>query len=237
MSEWIELAKALAWPLVALIGLLILGPMGLLKDIVKALGLAIGDLSRLSSEFSKNTLTLRSDMEKFTSMSGSVSSEFAQRIGGLQREMTVVIAQIDKIEKSTASILRNEVETDQQSIDPSFSPEPDPNEAAGTKHLTPDQMYDSIRHHWSGAVEMLQSVLKWPEDFDKRRVGEIAIEAADGRRKNGIDRELGEEIAALHSQFKKFVRLSQSKDQWLTHEVYTSFVAKISQVNLALSRL
>lgn len=237
MSVWIELSKALAWPAVALIGLLILGPMGLLKDIVKALGLAIGDLTRLVSDFRENTLTLRSDMEKFTSMSSTISNDFSTRISGLQRDIGLVSAQIDKIENSTSSILRNAIETDQESIDPSFSPEPDPNEPVETKYLTANQMYDSIRHHWSGMVEMLQSVLKWPEDFDKRRVGEIALEAADGRRKNGVDRELGESIAALHSQFKKFVRLSQSKDQWLTHEVYTSFVAKIAEVNRALSRL
>lgn len=237
MSDWIEISKALAWPLVALVGLIILGPMGLLKDIVKALGLAIGDLSRLVSDFRESTLTLRGDMEKFTAMSTGLSKDFSARINDLQNSLSAAVLQIDKIENSTASILRNAVETEQETLDPNFSPEPDPNETEQTRSLTPDQMYESIRHHWSGMVEMLQTVLDWPDDFDKRRVGEIAIEAADGRRINGVDRPLGEAIAALHSQFKKFVRLSQSKDQWLTHEVYTSFVSKISEVNKSLSQL
>jgi hypothetical protein len=99
---------------------------------------------------------------------------------------------------------------------------------------TANEMWDEIKTRWSSLCDGLRDKMSDPYEFDRRQVGAIAWRLADRRRSNPISKEQAELIQQLHSQFKRFTRLAATRGEWLTPELFQSFMGGLG---LALAGL
>ncbi|RYG88930.1 MAG: hypothetical protein EON58_19660, partial [Alphaproteobacteria bacterium] len=99
--------------------------------------------------------------------------------------------------------------------------------------LSADDMYYDIRDRWHAFSEKLKQRVG-AENFDARMIGAIARSHVDRRRARPLTSVEADRIERLHSQMKRFNRLQSSREEWLTHEVYSAFVKSVDQAIASL---
>lgn len=97
-----------------------------------------------------------------------------------------------------------------------------------------EEMMAKIRLSWAGLVDSLREKLP-PSDFDARQIAAMAVKLSDRRRSGNISRDEADFIGTLHSQFRRFVRLQSTKDEWLTEDVFKAFMKGIEKAMLTLN--
>lgn len=235
MDDVIKLLGVAAWPTVTLIGLLMLGPGGYLMKFAKVLGESLSNFTVAIPELRDTALRMRSDVDTLVATARNVSTGFSEEYRGLEEridklskrmsdQLFEVREVLDDLDKSKLVESQEELEKafDGAVIDAVEDIALEPAEAQ-----SPDDMMDSLKHEWDSLAEALKARLGNPEYFDKRQIGAMASRLSHGKRLNPITKEDAELISGLHSQYKRFIRLSGSKDEWLTPEVYRSFLAGV----------
>lgn len=235
MQDIIKLVEVGAWPVVALMGVILLGPGGYLMKFAKTLGDSLGDFNRSIPELRDTALTLRNDVETLVDKAKNVSSVFSNEYKGLEEridtlskklsdQLLEVREALDDMDKSKIIESQEEiaraVDVDNEAVDEQLPEEP-------TIELGADEMMESIKAEWDALTEDLKARLGNPEYFDKRQIGSMAWRLSHGRRLNPISKDEADLISGLHSQYKRFVRLSSSKEEWLTQDVYRGFIAGV----------
>lgn len=248
--------EKLAWPLVAVLAIIILGPMGLLQKLVDIIAQNIGSLSKAVADFKDTVLTIRPELELLSRRSNEISQTFRESTVELEGRITAVKTELAEISRNIASVLPElrEHVTSLQSESADISRkvsvmlrqiaagDTDLNESlegedtgvSARSSMSTDQMLTAIRHSWHRFVELLRGISSNPDDFDARMVGSLAYYMADGRRKGAIPRELAEGIAALHSRYKRWMRMQSTKEDWLTEPLYNAFEQSIRDVEVKL---
>ena len=97
-----------------------------------------------------------------------------------------------------------------------------------------DSMFAGIRETWDELVKAIRYRLGDPEYFDARQIGTMASKLADGRRSYPISSSQVELIQQLYSQYKRFVRLQSRKDEWLSRDVYETFVRAVKEITQSI---
>lgn len=227
----VSLVRALAWPTVAFAGVIVLGPLGYLEKFAKILFASIADLNKAVTEFRDSTLTLRHDMEAFRGVSGEVSREFSAKLADVNAQLLKTGETLDEISRKadrtieiSGASLRETLADEQQEVDPEFDSTGAVN--SEDQYQQVDAMFDEMVGEWNQLVEKLKIALGG-KDFDARQIATMATRLMDGRRKNAIDAEAASQIGRLHSQFKRFMRLQSTRDEWLTPELQTSFIKQV----------
>jgi hypothetical protein len=230
---WIDLITKLAWPVVALVGVLILGPGGLLKNIVMIISESLFGLNKAVGEFREITLAMKNELDRFTELSQSLSQEFSSKVESIRLQISSTGGQLDgmssKLEtmrESSSALLQEFVAREVAGLQlPDTTPitEVDPRSA----HLGPDALYDSLRASWDMLVGKLRLALENYDAFDARQIGTMAYLLVDGRRRVQISTKEASQISDLHSQFKSFARLYSTRDQWLTPELHDEFTSAV----------
>ncbi|WP_109809231.1 hypothetical protein [Sphingosinithalassobacter portus] len=217
---WVNLVSALAWPIVGLIAVLILGPGGLLKGIIR-------ELSSVTTSIEELKVQVRhlQDAEAQIRNSTQEVSNLREHLRGMEQQLSTI--------KSLAADLVT------QSFSEPFRDTGDDNLVNPKDHLensdkTATQLYDLIDRRWSDLCGALQN--KLGDDFDARSIGDAAWRLVDGRRRNPLSEREAEHISSLFSTMKRFRRLQASKDDWLDAEVYENFVAGIEEALQALAK-
>lgn len=242
MDVIIKLLDVAAWPFVAIIGIVVLGPGGVLLAFTDRLGRSISDFTRAIPELKETAATLRSDTDTLVAKAQEITTRFSEEYRGLEEridrlskrisdQLTEVREALDEMDKSKIVEVQEEIN---RVVDGVL---PDQETAIGTSDVepSPDEMMDTLKDEWDVLVETLRERLGNPEYFDRRQVGSMAWRLSHGRRTNKISKEDAELIAELHSQFKRFTRLSSSKDEWLTGDVFSSFLSGIRKAQSALT--
>lgn len=89
-------------------------------------------------------------------------------------------------------------------------------------------MYKDMMQAWDRFIEAFRQRL---EDANiapnMRRLSRMTYELTDRRRRNPIGGETAELISALHSQYKRYVRMQATKNFWLTPDVRENFLQLI----------
>lgn len=244
--------ERLAWPLVAVLAIIILGPMGLLQKLVDSIAQNIGSLSKAVADFKETVLIIRPELELLSRRSSEISQTFRDSTVELEGRITAVKTELADISRNITGVLpelREHVTSlHAESADISrkvsvmlrqiAAGDTDLNESlegedtgvSARSSMSADQMLVAIRHSWHRFVEVLRGISSNPDNFDARMVGSLAYYMADGRRKGAIPRELAEEIAALHSRYKRWMRMQSTKEDWLTEPLYNAFEQSIHDV-------
>ena len=221
MQDWLDFAAKIAWPAVALVGILILGPGGVLRGIISDLSQSLLKITDAIQEFKATASNLNDRVEGLKSSTTWVST--------LDDQLQNITVKLESISVTTQDLAISEGSRVIESSAPANSPEAEKLVVLESA----DQMLDDIRARWSGVVDRLRQRLG-RDQFDARMVGEMAWLLVDGRRKNAITRESAELVGQLATQMKRFNRLQSSKDEWLTHDVYSAFVRGVER---ALTRI
>ncbi|NTE56094.1 hypothetical protein G6M78_13540 [Agrobacterium tumefaciens] len=242
MDFFIRFLDVAAWPIVAIIGIMVLGPGGVLLAFTDRLGRSISDFTRAIPELKETASVLRSDTETLVAKAQEITTRFSEEYKGLEDridrlskrisdQLTEVREALDEMDKSRIVEVQEEIN---RVVDSSL---PDEESAIVATESEPsaDEMMDILKGEWDTLVETLRERLGNPEYFDRRQIGAMAWRLSHGRRTNKISKEDAELIAELHSQFKRFTRLSSSKDEWLTGDVFSSFLSGIRKAQGALT--
>ena len=223
--DWLQFGANIAWPLVALIGVLIVGPGGVLKSSIGELASrllsinsSIGEFKRLTEDFNLKEAALAKAMvglEVTSSELGNIAKTL-ETIRTTTSETLITIGTKEVAETSS----------DDDTTKPTVVVE---------KGLTPDQMYNGMYERWSRLTEKLRGVVG-PDEFDGRAIGAMAWMLADGRRKWTVklSKQDAELIGSLHSQMKRFNRLYSSRSEWLTDDVFANFIRGLDRAETAM---
>lgn len=211
-QEWLNFFAALAWPLVGLIALFILGPGGLLKDIITQLSSVATSIDELKSQ-----VRLLAEAEVRISQSTQQVSDLRNQLSGMETQLTSIRAlTADLVSQSFAHVQR-------EGVDESNSM---PRILSSSPEKTPAELYDMINAKWAQLCDSLRSR---DDQFDARSVGESAWRLTDKRRKNPLSSDQAEQIDMLFSNMKRFRRLQSSMNDWLTIDVFERFAAGVEE--------
>ena len=214
MTDWMDFFAKIAWPLVALVGILILGPGGVLRGIINDLSQSLLNITDAIQEFKATAANLGVRVDALKSSTGFVSD--------LDAQLNTIQGKLENISANTQFLAVTEGSRHiEQSTPEVLGDAP----AAGG---SPDEMFDLILVRWNTLVELMRERLGG-DVFDARSVGAMAWKLTDGRRRNPISAEDAELIGQLAGQVKRFTRLQSSKEEWLTHEVYAPFVRGVER--------
>jgi hypothetical protein len=98
-------------------------------------------------------------------------------------------------------------------------------------------MLETALGKWANFTRILETRLKDADiDYDMRKVGRGAYALTDRRRRAYLTTEEAELITNLARQARRFNRLADTKDEWLTPEVYLRFVNGVDVAVNAISR-
>ncbi|MDE2597692.1 MAG: hypothetical protein KGL44_12530 [Sphingomonadales bacterium] len=217
-----ELISSLAWPGVALIAIIILGPGGVLNSTIGELANKLMSINSSVKEFKNSVADFNESQRAMASAVAAIrelDGELAKMSGKLEtiRQITTENA----IEQGKARIAE---EVSQVGGESGVQPE-----LVQEEPLEVDQMHELILQKWSMLTELLRERVG-AENYDGRAIGQMARMLADKRRRvKHIEIADAELIEGLHSQYKRFVRLTASRAEWLTSEVYLNFVQGVDR--------
>lgn len=240
MQDTIKLVEVAAWPVVALLGVILLGPGGYLLRFAKSLGDSLGSFNRSIPELKDTALTLRSDVEMLVATAKTVSSVFSDEYKGLEERIDALSKklsdQLSEVREALDDMDKSRIVESQEEIakaldGPGAEVAQELLEEQQGAELSPDEMMEAIKIEWDSLAEKLKARLGNPEYFDKRQVGSMAWRLSHGKRLNPISKATAELIADLHSQYKRFIRLTSSKDEWLTPDVHHNFLIGVRKAS------
>lgn len=218
-----SLISSIAWPTVALIAIIILGPGGLLKASI--------------AEITNNLLQLNASIEKFKKSSESLGESQAKLgtslewMSGIEQRLLSLGTQLERVRSGTDEIAINLGNRALEQAVPRS--ETDKNDVGTDEsELLADEMLLNIRTKWDELVTQLRT--RVGAEFDARSVGQMAWRLVDGRRRKPLAREDAELIENLHSQVKRFNRLHGNIGDILTHDVYLTFIRSVDKALAAL---
>jgi Sec-independent protein translocase protein TatA len=225
-KEWLNFAGDISWPVVALIAVIILGPGGLLKTLFEVVGdklfkirSAVEDFNKTAQDFEKTEERLRTSTEAVMELDAKISA-LAKTLADLRptiEDISVTLAKqsqtefADKLHDDAGKVVL----------------------ADGQGQQTADQMFDIMWGHWNELSELLKSAVG-SDKFDGRSIGRTAWILVDGRRSKQLSKEKAELFENLHSQMKRFNRLYSTRDDWLTPDLFRSFLAGVERAKKTL---
>ena len=227
----------LAWPMVTLVALLILGPGGLLVKVFKEIAQSFGRFSQGYNDL-KDIIAKTNDMA--TDMENSLG-----KLRGQSAQMEDLKADMQAFKES---IERLRLVMDQTNSDVdrlasrSDSSEPSKvyEEEYGAFDLSEEEaerLYAEVMSQWESFDRAFRSYVdSIGEAYDGRAVGSIALSLADGRRRNPLDRVTAELIDNNFFEIKSMRRTKNEKRDW-GREYFDVMKRDIHQTTKAIREL
>jgi uncharacterized membrane-anchored protein YhcB (DUF1043 family) len=231
----LKFIDVLAWPTVALIAIIVLGPGGVLLRFTESLGSSISNFTRSLPELKSTAVTMRSDVETLVNKSKEMSAGFSEdfrkieeRIVALSTRLSEVMSDVKAVVEDIdrSKVVEEQVQID-RAVDIAASEEmpfrmETPSTQVEPMGFNVDQMYDQMRDSWTQIYDGLKAQLG-EHEFDGRQIGAMARKLTDGRRARRLGPRDAELIQRLYSQFKRFARMQSYKDEWFTPDIFHSF--------------
>lgn len=206
-KELYDFLADLAWPLVALIGLIFIWRTD-----------ALGKLSKLSAAAD----TIKGSIADMV-VAQEKLSETAMRVGEATQSIEGLNNRLIEIGSGVASI-RDQVDSKHG------APVPDAAPTAQEIGLLP-KYFSDMEKAWEKVNQALEERFG---PFDRRSTANVAYAFAHGNRRNRITYELAEQIGSLHSSIKSYRRRQNVLTEWLTEAVRDEFVLQCGDVCTAL---
>jgi hypothetical protein len=88
-----------------------------------------------------------------------------------------------------------------------------------------DAMFRDMMNAWERFADTFRRRLEEANiPVNMKKVGRMIYELVDKRRRNPIAVETADLISALHSQYKRYIRMQSTKTAWLTPDVHANFL-------------
>ncbi len=222
------LVHALAWPVAAVIIVIILGPTGVLKGVIAELAnnfmkitSSVDSFKKSVENFNQTQLAFEEAHDTLTALEG--------RIAGLSTDMKSLTEAFNSIDQTNfRASINNEIQNNDGNLKIDESDIP----------LSEEVMWANMIEKWKELYDHLKNAVG-VENFDGRSAGAMAWMLADRRRSSSIKRSISKDDAAriehLYSNYKRFLRWSGSLKEWLTSDVYRNFVMEADKALLAFA--
>lgn len=216
--DWVEitnrLATPLAWPLVAVIALFVLRKhlVTLAEGLTRLHGLLdkASDIAQLTSDLTAFRIELNGMVAQLTDLK-SATVEIKHKVESID-----IKGQSDELERLTTTSL------------PITDPLP---------VLPVDDMFSAIEEAWKSVKGCIQNKALanavTPNFMGTKGVTNTVQEMVA---KNVITRRAAELAIAVSAQYQRFYRTSSPKDEWLTPQVYKSFLDSAEETKRAIQR-
>ncbi|MDO7833855.1 hypothetical protein Q4610_02245 [Sphingobium sp. HBC34] len=210
----LEFAAAIAWPAVALIALLILGLSDTLPKSVDRLAGSLLSIKSSVEEFKQVS-------EKFNDRQRAVN-ESLEWLSKADSELSRISDVLKSIQTNTDDIALSQGDKEISEV---VGDEEEVADADSSSKLNAQQRYNDIHRKWAELKDRMELRIG-ADDYDGRAIGAMARTLAHQNRIMKKDAEL---IETLHSQFKRFARMSRTKEEWLTREIYENFIRGVDR--------
>lgn len=88
--------------------------------------------------------------------------------------------------------------------------------------------YKNMMMEWERFLDVFKRRLTDAKiQINLNRIGRMVYQLSDRRRRHPLPLETADLITALHSQYKRYIRMQGTKESWLTKEVHDDFVKLI----------
>lgn len=208
-KDWIGLISALAWPLVALVGLAYIWRSD-----------AVGKLIRISDAVNDLSAKLKELVEaeqKLRQTSGPIL-DAAERMNQVQLDFLSIKADVENI---------------RDKVDHRVDAHPLPQQPAGNSVLSASDMFQRMDHAWQELLDVMEARFGW---FDRRSVAAIAYRLTHANRNDALDWDVADEIAGLHSSIKSYRRRTATREDWLDQDIYEQFIQSCERVKKEVQR-
>lgn len=229
MEEIAKLASAIAWPLVALIGVFFLGPGKVLERSIEKLAGSISEFNRATKNFEEVALNVKKTIGELNSETSRVANSMDEKIDSVIVRLREIETLSRRSEEISANLLADKVTDDQRAIDATIHAEGgDPDTTILDPDTSPEALFEAMRKSWDELVDALKERVG-ADNFDARMIGASAWLLTDRRRRvRHISADDADLIARLHSQYKGFLRLQSSKSDWLEPALAQSFIRAVT---------
>ncbi len=227
-----KLAPALAWPLVALLMFFFALPIlhGRLGDLIKAI-LALRDLPKTLQETIKEQERLTLAFKDQITTANKEIDETARKVQTLVTDLAAIRTELQTYQTEAQT---DALDVESKSIEVALGPTDVT--SLDVDKSTPE-MFETAMGKWAIFTNTLERRLKDAGiDYDMRKVGRGAYDLTDRRRRAPLTREEADLITNLARQARRFTRLADTKDEWLTPQVYQRFVNGVDVAMKAISR-
>lgn len=216
----LDFLAEIAWPLVGIVGIIYLWKSNLIVGIAKE----IAAVSKAVDEF-RPMITELSETERKLQESAGTLAEINNKLAKLPDQINALNASIDLVLERTLNV---------PVADEDGGPaKPAPPEAA-THFVQLEEQHLQMQRLWDQVTALLEHHLG---NFDKRSVGQEAFRLTHGNRKARLSGEAAEAISRLHSKIKSYNRRSQTREDWLTDDVFNEFRSECEKVIETLEAL
>lgn len=206
-----------SWPMVALVAVLVLGPFGLLRSLIK-------DLAENAFKITDSVQQFKETVDGFHKTQLRLREDTAW-VADLQSQLSAISAKLESVSANTQDLAISE---GSRSLAQASRIDAVVPAAASDRTMSPDEMMSEIRARWAVFTNKLKQRVG-DDNFDARSIGNAAWSLVDKRRKNPLNESDAELIEHLYAQLKRFNRLQSTKDEWLTYEVYATFITRLEQ--------
>lgn len=223
--SWMELLAETAWPIVALIALLILGPGGVLQR-------SVGELASKLMSIKSSVDEFRAIAENFNDQQRSVQ-ESLDWLKQADSELRRISSGLDSVRTNTNELLLTQGERAISDVVGEAEIE-DQAVADAPQGQTAQERYELIAGRWGAMTELVRQKIG-PDRYDGRAIGQMAWKLSHRARADAISKQDAELIESLHSQFKRFGRMRSTMDDWLTAEIFDNFMRGIEKAERSLT--
>lgn len=206
----------------------------------------LSEISRAILTLKEMPASLSGTLKEFQALTSEASREtkaLTEQVDGLQAKMAATLAELtrtaEQISQTQSDLQSAQLELDESRIDVESRElreivGTDPN-GQSADALDLDEMQEKLVGRWTlFEVQLKQRVETADREYNPKRPGQAAYVLTDRRRRPHITRETADLIARLGRQYRKFERLVDAKEEWLTPEVYSAFMRGLDQASRAL---
>jgi chromosome segregation ATPase len=233
--DWLiveKLAPSLAWPIVALIMFLVAMPFIYKRfgKLIEAI-LALRDLPKTLQDSMKEHERLTLAIKEHFSTANKDIDQTAQKVQALIGDLAAIRNELQTYQTETQT---DALAADSKSIELALGPA-DATTLEVNKSTA--EMYVTAMGKWVVFTNALERRLKeLGIEYDVKNIGVKAFELTDRRRRGALTPEEAALIKKLASQARRFTKLADTKDEWLSAEVYLGFVNGVDVASKAIAR-
>lgn len=232
-----RLAPSLAWPIITLIIFLIALPV--LSRKLDLIAKALADLREAPEALTKT-------LERFQPTARAIADESQvthSQLQALQERMSSVISEFrsasEELDKARASLefARTAIEEDRIEVDTAAikSLVGEANSVELSEESDVQEMHQKLIGNWKLLERELDArAASCGLTFDQKRPGALAYALTDRRRRNYLTREQADLITRLGRQYRKFDKLADQTEEWLTAESYSAFMSGVNSAREAI---
>jgi hypothetical protein len=237
----IKLIEHGAWPLVALVAIIVLGPLGYLEKAMAAFASAAQNLIGGIKEAKDNLVRVSNEAREFSLNTADLQT----LLGKINQDISELNIRTRAISEDLETRSQIDLQKSKEDVEENFGGSSDDAHDFKGDYASlvnddvvandPELMLTEMVNSWIDILQCLEDF--GGRKFDARAVGQFAFSLTHKNRKKPLSSSQAELIARLHGEYKSFTRRRSTAKSWLTPEIYRDFMDSAKLAKQVLSKV